>query len=148
MKKVVRIGTLSLVILCSVAPVAADAQRQYRCNGMIKYYPCDQDLFKRRSPTVPRDPRARPRLQQSTGELFAEVLQQSYQPAGAQGWWRGTVRGKGRVHLQLQILRNGAVESTRYMGNVVLQGKSTWFSFKSPVPAGRGWSWLVVASAS
>jgi hypothetical protein len=40
------------------------------------------------------------------------------------------------------------VESTRYMGNVFLKDKATWFSFKSPLPVGNGWSWDIRAFAS
>jgi len=135
-----------------------EAQRVYRCNGMIQYYPCGQDLFKKRTtttgsssvaPRLPDDVRARAALGgNSTPGAYAEIVKKSDQKAGNQGWWRGTVRGKGQIHLQLQILRNGLVESTRYMGNVFLKDKSTWFSFKSALPSGKGWSWDIQAFAS
>jgi hypothetical protein len=148
MKQLASIATLSLVMPLLSLPAAVDAQRQYRCQGVVRYYPCGQELFKRRSTPVTGEARARPRLITADDGLFAEVTTQTYRPAGMQGWWRGTVRGNGRVHLNLQILRNGSIESTRYMGNVFLRGKSTWFSFKGPVPRGDGWSWNVVASAT
>ncbi|MFM1846674.1 MAG: hypothetical protein RL417_148 [Pseudomonadota bacterium] len=140
----------------SLCASGAAAQRVYRCNGMIQFYPCGQDLFKKRpAPLTSRrevssrsDIRARAALGGDTPGAYAEVVKKSYQRAGSQGWWRGTVKGNGQVHLQLQILRNGLVESTRYMGNVLLKDKATWFSFKSPLPAGSGWSWDIRAFAS
>ena len=150
MKFVLLVWGLSLIM-----SVSAEAQRQYRCSGMVQYYPCGQTLFKPRMSAGG----VRPNAAKTGGDgarspfeedpsKYAEVTKQSYQRAGAQGWWRGTVRGNGQVHLQLQIMRNGAVESTRYMGNVHLNDKATWFSFKSPLPNGQGWSWNIRAFAS
>lgn len=151
----------SLLIICGliglISPDAA-AQRMYRCNGMVQFYPCDQELFKKR----PSSPSARAMGSTSSStrsngavrpELappgtYAQVLKKSYQRAGNQGWWRGTVKGNGHVHLHLQIVRNGVIESTRYMGSVLLKERSTWFSFKSPLPGGHGWSWNITAIAS
>lgn len=61
------------------------------------------------------------------------------------GEWSGTVHGNGNVHLSLQILRRGKLESKRYIGNVPLKDKSTTFHFRSPLPVGRDWTWNIVA---
>lgn len=147
-----------LIILGMIAVISttAEAQRVFRCNGMVQFYPCGQELFKKRPTTrststlTPRptgDPRARAALTGPGPDAYAEIVKKSYQKSGSQGWWRGTVKGNGQVHLQLEILRHGAIESTRYMGHVVLKNKSTWFSFKSPLPRGQGWSWDIRAYA-
>lgn len=147
---------LFILGLIIVGATTTEAQRLFRCNGMVQFYPCGQDLFKKRpvtrapaaaTPSPAADPRARAALKRPTAGAYAQIVKKSYQRSGAQGWWRGTVKGNGEVHLQLDILRNGLVESTRYMGNVVLKNKSTWFSFKSPLPHGQGWSWEIRASA-
>lgn len=145
-----RFGALNFVVYLSVATAAESwAQRQYRCNGRVQYHPCHVELFKRREgPSMSADARARPAIPEPASTTFAAVTTQTYRRDGGLGWWRGTVEGNGRVHLHLQIFRRGVIESTRYMGNVTLAGKSTWFSFKGPLPDGHDWSWLVVASAS
>ena len=146
-----------LLGVIAVISSTAEAQRVFRCNGMVQFYPCGQDLFKKRpttkSPTIvpgrsSSEPRARAALPAPSPDAYAEIVRKSYQRAGSQGWWRGTVKGNGQVHLQLDILRNGVIESTRYMGNVLLKNKSTWFSFKSPLPRGQGWSWNIRAFAT
>ena len=70
--------------------------------------------------------------------------------AGSRGLWRGYVRGEGKIHLTLQILRGGIVESTRYIGSVMQRRweKPTPFVFTAALPKGSGWSWLIVAEAS
>jgi len=145
-----------LLLLFTLGVTPAEAQKPFRCSGRIQFYPCDQILFPTRtpahpavSPAIPEPGRAALSGQGVQGRLFAQVTKQSYQRANrSTGWWRGTIRGNGTVHLELQILRNGLLESTRYMGNVRLLNKATWFSFRSPLPAGRGWTWKIRAFAT
>jgi hypothetical protein len=88
-----------------------------------------------------------------TGELYARVLKNSFLGPGARasrakvatGTWKGLVEGNGMIHLFLEILRGEAVEERRFMGNVLLHGKSTTFAFVSPLPQGKDWTWRVSA---
>ena len=83
-----------------------------------------------------------------TKGLFAEVETSTYQVAAKnQGWWRGTVRGNGLVELELHIFRPGKAAEARSIGQVPLKNHATWFSFKSPRPAGSKWTWKILARA-
>ena len=86
-----------------------------------------------------------------SGPKFVKILKQSFEPAqNKQGVWRGALAGTGTIKLSLQILRNGLVESTRYVGKITLAqtDKGTTFAFKAPIPSGNGWSWKILAFAS
>ena len=75
-----------------------------------------------------------------TEQSFAALPQQ-------QGLWRGKVKGNGRVHLKLEIFKEGKVIMSRYMGNVFLINKSSTFAFKTTLPSENGWRWRIVTSA-
>ena len=76
----------------------------------------------------------------------ARVLEQYFKRLStSDGLWSGRVEGEGKVNLELHILRDGAVESRRYMGNVELANSSSGFKFRSSLPKGPGWEWRVIA---
>jgi len=145
------VSSLALVIPSAIND--AHAARQYRCNGMVQYHPCDQDLYGERTPqkqntnittqkihyTPPQHTKVMARHQEVL------VSEQSFTPISATlGMWKGRVQGAGKIHLHLQIHRNGALESVRYMGNISLNDKSSSFSIRSSIPSGNGWSWRLI----
>ena len=121
----------------------------HRCNGMVQQRPCNQLLPARKlrrvvNRTILR--RREPSFRNVDPSAYAQVIQKSYRPVGqSEGLWKGVIAGNGTVHLKLNILRGGEVESSRYMGRVYLQNRSTWFSFKTMAPKGGGWSWNIEA---
>jgi len=62
--------------------------------------------------------------------------------------WTGLIEGNGTIHLRLNILRDGIVESSCYMGYVdhAASEKPTPFKFISPLPKGK-WTWNISAQA-
>ncbi|MBN8548834.1 MAG: hypothetical protein J0M12_05930 [Deltaproteobacteria bacterium] len=152
------IATLTFLSLSLSTPAAAGTQ--YRCNGMVQYRPCGQEIATGRTTRsktaaapslrtdVPRydvSPRA---FSKNTG-AYAEVLNQSMSPIGAStAQWRGSLRGNGSIRLQLLWYRDGVLSMTRSMGVVKLVHKTTSFAFRTSVPRGPGWSWKVAALAS
>jgi len=77
-------------------------------------------------------------------EVF--VTEPSFTPiSSTAGVWKGKIQGAGKIHLHLQIHRNGALESVRYMGNISLKDKPSSFSIRSSLPPGNDWSWKLVA---
>lgn len=151
--------TLLLCLIISavcMAPGESSAARQYRCDGRIQYRPCADSSFISNKVTVSLQNTQRNLAKasykradkQSQGERYAEVRKSSYKKlAHANGQWRGLVRGNGDIHLTLEILRKGEVESRKYMGHVFLEGKETNFSFISASPKGTDWTWRVMALA-
>ena len=65
------------------------------------------------------------------------------------GSWQGYIVGTGHFRLQLSIMRNGVVESTRLIGRVQRDPgeRPTSFAFRSAIPPGNGWSWRITAQA-
>ena len=119
-------------------PLSAHALRIYRCNGKIQYLPCQQNSTSQEE---------RGLLSASpVKSKYAKVIRSDFSTLPKQeGIWRGLIAGNGTVHLRLLIKRNGSVHSSRYMGNVALNDRSTTFAFRSVVPAGKDWSWDIVA---
>ncbi|NLF25658.1 MAG: hypothetical protein GX589_08405 [Deltaproteobacteria bacterium] len=88
------------------------------------------------------------RVAASPGGFAAEVTRSSFEVHSPnRGLWKGFVRGNGTIHLTLQIIRNGIVESTRYIGSVaqLYTEKPTSFFYTGPLPKGSDWSWTIVA---
>lgn len=150
-----------LGFLAFVICVPAFAAPRYICGTRVQSVPCGQvdpahrvmrnpdgsarysaRLGKvRDNPTLQATARRTPKL-----PSFAKVLVKSFKPLPShEGLWSGRIEGNGVVHLRLVIQRLGVIESTRYMGNVRLQNKSSSFAFKSMQPAGKNWSWDIVA---
>ena len=65
------------------------------------------------------------------------------------GSWQGHIVGAGHFLLQLSIIRNGVVESTRLIGRIQRDAgeKPTSFAFRSAIPPGNGWSWRITAQS-
>lgn len=150
----------SLIALAWVPP--AQSLSPQRCNGIIQYRPCGQELAngsgnrKARAALPNRSSaKASPRADlflarsRTASQFYAEVVKQTMSPlANSIGQWRGTLRGNGVVHLRLLWYRNGLLSSTRYMGTVKLVNKVTSFAFRSSFPHGSGWTWKVAAYAT
>lgn len=68
------------------------------------------------------------------------------QVSSSEGHWRGYLKGRGSIALRLYIMRNGKVETTKYMGSVTLKSasRSIPFNFISTTPSEPGWSWRIV----
>lgn len=143
--------------LALMSPDFAWAQRQYRCDGVVQYRPCDEPLenysppskLQRTYPVPPPSAKGivRAASRNSRG-YYAKIREQSlFKLPGNMGNWKGSVEGNGQVHLNLRIYRNGSIESTRYMGSVPLKNNDTTFSFKTVLPQGKGWTWKVLAFA-
>jgi hypothetical protein len=142
---------LSLYLLGAIAglgcPTTAWGIKPYRCRGRIQFTPCKEVANTSNSFTSPRaqflpvayDPRF-----PIKGTRYAEVLTSSFTTLNrSTGLWSGKIRGNGLVETELVIIRRGEIESTRYMGHVWLQNKSTPFKITSSLPKGRGWEWKV-----
>lgn len=121
--------------------------KPYRCRGRVQFTPCKEDSPPQSGFSTPRaqfqpvayDPRF-----PIKGSRYAEVLTSSFTTLNrSTGLWSGKIRGNGLVETELVILRRGEIESTRYMGHVWLQNKSTPFKITSALPKGRGWDWKV-----
>lgn len=142
---------ISVVLTFSTA-TDAWAIRQYRCEGRIQYRPCDEPF---RGPTgigMGIDTgvalRAQARLPKPNGPLFAEVLESRFERLSArEGIWRGRIRGNGLVRLRLEIVEGAAAAPPRFMGHVPLANKATWFAFRSVAPAGKNWTWRIIAES-
>ena len=143
-------------IVCLLFSAPAWGANQYFCSGQVQYRPCNQPIhqYKRSVKGLTRDGNGIKSSKEGVDSTnkseasFARVLTKTFKIANkSEGLWRGTIEGNGLVHLKLQIIRNGAIESARYMGSVFLPNKSTWFSFKSSLPKGLDWSWDISALA-
>jgi hypothetical protein len=135
----------ALILICLTLFIFQPCQALYRCNGRVQQYPCESPVRVVRgfgSHYMPK-----PRRPVNSQRPYAKILLSEFEfLPQSEGIWRGRVTGNGTVHLHLQIKKNGKVESTRYMGNVALAGKSTTFAFRSVTPPGANWSWDIVAS--
>ena len=140
-------------------PAKVMAGPPYRCNGMVQFRPCGQPLATGRPvrpnsasvqlrPDIPRYDVSPAALSRGSSP-YAEVLQQSMSPlGGATAQWRGSLRGNGKIQLQLLWFRDGVLATTRSMGTVKLVHKVTSFAFRTSVPRGPGWTWKIAAHAS
>lgn len=129
------------------SPVLADAQ-QYNCNGRIQYRPCGQPLhqYKRNVTSNGKVKKSVKRAETKDPDAFARVLKNTFKSVNrTEGLWKGVIEGNGMVHLRLNIIRDGQVKDSRYMGRVFLANKSTWFAFKSTLPKERDWTWNIEA---
>lgn len=144
--------TLFLIpIIIFICLSDAHALRQYRCDGRVQYYPCDETLFPTVNPSSNTSSlsRARPQLKLPAGNGSARVIEQNFEDVGnGEGLWRGRIEGQGLIHLRLYIIRSGQIETIKYMGSVSLDGGSTYYAFKSSLPSGAGWQAIVHASVS
>lgn len=144
---------LLLAVIC-FAPFNAHAARQYLCSGRVQYRPCNQPLHTYKRNVKGSGLRQGARYQWKSEEPhvdspYAKIVKQTFKTfKNSQGLWKGIVEGNGRVHLRLEIFRDGNIESSRSMGSIFLNNKSTWFSFKSMLPAGQDWRWNISAFAT
>ncbi|MCO6432260.1 MAG: hypothetical protein J5J00_15510 [Deltaproteobacteria bacterium] len=153
---------LQLLVILGLAAIdceGAHAARQYRCNGMIQYRPClaesatpragfrALEQAQRKAIISARHGSAVPAT--ASNFTFAKIVKASYKRlSSVSGQWRGIVEGNGNIKLTLHIIRNGAIESTRFMGQIALRNKKTSFNFVSAPPAGKGWTYTIIAAAS
>jgi len=83
-----------------------------------------------------------------SGPRYAKVVSSRFIPvSGNQGVWSGVVAGNGRVHLNLNILKGRVTHTRKYMGQVVLNNKTSTFKFKTALPDFPGWRWRIVAAS-
>lgn len=86
------------------------------------------------------------RAQYRQDAAAAKIISQALQKVSRkEGVWRGRVYGDGATRLFLEISQDGEVTERRYMGEVYLERKETWFAFRSVLPEGSAWGWKVVA---
>lgn len=132
---------------CAVAP--ALAQKRHHCFGRVQSYPCAQNQdTRKKTPGLEMKYLVPPQVRQGQSR-FARVISQRFSRSPSpECSWHGVVEGNGDVHLQLQIIRNGRVETTRYMGYVTLYNRTSSFWFKTIPPPGSDWSWRIVATAT
>ena len=125
------------------------AIRQYRCNGMIQYRPCETDPANRSAFQQPIKYDQVKTKVGITGPRYAKVQSQHFsKDSPGHGLWKGVIKGNGFVELSLNIFRNGQLESTRFMGHLWLANKDSTYRFRSTLPAGKDWTWKVEATAS
>ncbi|MDC0357630.1 hypothetical protein OAO01_02360 [Oligoflexia bacterium] len=142
---------LIVVLVCAMVwPGLVSASTLYRCNGLVQYRPCSQPFsYVEQNAAVPKlrtISYTRKTRVKHNKPAVGKVLTQSYRRISKrQGLWKGRINGKGDIRLRLLIFRNGALESTRYMGNVYLTptDNSISFNFRSSLPRGSNWSWKV-----
>lgn len=129
--------------------------RTYRCNGMVRHRPCEQEVTGDNFRVLhnPSSQAMRTHSGSSRGALkpgfFSKVSGASFEPIDKTlGRWRGFISGNGLVHLHMQIYRNKVLESTRYMGKILLSpsDRSIPFRFESALPKGTDWSWNILGS--
>jgi hypothetical protein len=88
-------------------------------------------------------------LQPEDRALYARIVEKKFkQITDTDGQWKGIVEGHGKVHLRLEIEKNGRVDSRWNMGTVELrQGRKSWFVFRARVPQDSRWTWSIIAKA-
>lgn len=122
----------------------------FHCAGRVQFRPCDTDApAPKRSPTKAQAPSSRlPKISSKSASPYARVISHTFsRTSSAEGVWKGVIEGNGEVQLELQMVRNGKVEVTWYMGHVKLENNATSFKFVTVPPTGPGWSYKVVAYA-
>lgn len=127
---------------------------QYRCAGLIQYRPCNDDraipaLLSQREKNAnaqninERIDRAQMKSDFDYPSIFSVTYQ--YNKQLGVGIWRGYVLGEGPVELNLTLYSPDAPSESRYMGRVVLRGKSSPFEFHSAPPRSSKWNWHISA---
>jgi hypothetical protein len=153
MKRIVAYGLIALPLLSLLCSDFALAN-QYRCAGRVQYRPCEESSagsaptsnLRGNLPTAPHHGVA---ARTSSNLHYAKVLTPSFtRGPNAQGVWTGIIEGNGEIEMELQLKRNGRLETSWYMGRVVLQNRATTFKFVAQPPSGSNWSWSIVATAS
>ncbi len=139
----------TVLTLAGVTP--SFALRQYRCNGRVQYRPCESDdglaAASAASPSVRRG-RARWTPARPGNRMEPRVFEDTFEKAGEhEGIWRGQVAGDGLIELKLYIYRRGRLDTQRYIGAVELHGETTFFAFKTTLPEGNNWTWVIKARA-
>ena len=133
-----------VILLWAGCPAPLHAVPRYLCRGRVQSTPCNL-----RSLNVPARRLGAGRFGNKTGiPSKLSISNQSFtRIAKDLGLWTGRIRGDGYVSLSLRILRHGALESVRYIGQVkvTLDEKPTKFNFRSTLPKGNGWSWQILA---
>ena len=127
------------------------ALKQYRCNGRVQYRPCEVDpAWEKNRADFRRSAgkRARWAPLNEDSSTSPRIFEDSYERASeSEGLWRGRVAGNGLVHLNLYIYKRGRLHIKRYMGSVALKNEDTFFAFKSPLPDGDDWTWVIKADS-
>ncbi len=134
-----------VIILILLLPLNASAQfkRRVCANGHVQYSKCPEENKKFTNKKLPQIRSFVPMQQNST----AEINRVSFKKLDSKfGLWKGYLKGNGEVALKLEILRNGDVYDTRFIGKVWISqnDKPTKFNFKSALPNGSDWSWRIV----
>lgn len=135
-----------IALIFAILGVAVNAHaKQYRCDGRIQYRPCTERVVTspkmvayRRGSSQPED-----------RSLYARVVEKGFkQLSDTDGQWKGIVEGHGKVHLSLEIAKDGKLDSRWNMGAVELrQGRRSWFVFRANVPQDSRWTWSIIAKA-
>lgn len=154
-------------LLCAAIPLFCPcpslAHGPYRCHGVVQFRPCNQAFsydeqgqasVEGAIPTIPSQAQTAavqtrseaPRFGYVYSSGFARITSHTFRRVSEdEGVWNGIVEGSGRVHLQLQWFKSGALHSTLPMGSVVLSNRSTTFGFRTAVPHGDDWTWRLTA---
>lgn len=143
---------LTAVAICLATAAPCFALRQYRCNGRVQYRPCDTETeMEDGLTTASSGPVGRARWTPMHSGKGAEprVFEDTFEIASEhEGIWRGQVAGDGLIELNLYIYRGGHLDTQRYIGAVELHGETTFFAFKSFLPGGDDWTWVIKARAT
>lgn len=142
-----------LIAFALVLPFASVSAERITCpNGIVQYLPCSPEQRKAERIAGKSMTIARPRPQTARApHNTAKVLKKSFrQLSSSLGRWDGYVSGRGKVHLQLVLLKQGRILASRYIGSVFqkYKEKPTKFTFKSSLPTEHGWSWKIIAQSA
>lgn len=142
-----------VALLCLIGPWGwtekAFAIKQYRCNGMVQYRPCEEKSSSHSAFQQPINEVKTKNRVGITGPRYAKVKSQYFSKESKDhGLWKGVIRGNGFVELSLNIFRHGELESKRFMGHLWLANKDSSYRFRSVLPQGKDWTWKVEATAS
>lgn len=146
---VIRLFLVAAFTLATALP--CPALRQYRCDGRVQYRPCETkpEMTDEGTAAVSHQGKARwTRIHPGTRKE-PRVFEDTFEKANeGEGIWRGQVAGNGLVHLSLYIYRRGRLQTQRYMGAVELNEETTYFAFKTVIPHGDDWTWVIKAHSS
>lgn len=143
-----RITCLFLGLLFPIAESLA--LKQYRCDKVIQYRPCNDD---RAIPALQKEDRApigidsgpRGRMKNFVETPTVIAPKYKFDATKQVGVWTGFVQGDGPVTLKLRINSVGTPPEVRYMGQTVLRGRPSPFEFRSYPPGGKRWKWQILA---
>jgi len=130
---------------------------KFKCNGRVQVWPCGMEypngqknkkLVATTARSVP--PRSMEKLSATKefkgSPLRAAVLYSKFRPEKKNlGLWTGEVEGNGEIKLFLQIFREQKLESTSAMGSTILHNQQSPFTFRSSMPKGNNWSYIIFA---